>query len=125
MSARRGYVIALPLAIALFLGVGVLGYFLGHRHRAVFMVGPGIVYATPSEGTAYLGAHQPLNREATGFAYAYPPTEMWIGADGSENQGSRPPCVPYYHPVRVKNMEVVQVPLPGGGYTGTVLWVQC
>ncbi len=105
---------------------GVLGYVIGHHNRgSVFTVDSGIVSATPSEGTAYLGANEPFNRQPTGFAYEIPANVAWIDANGAIHEGSqRPPCVPYYHAVRVKSMEAVIFPI-GGAYIGTVLWVRC
>jgi hypothetical protein len=113
-------------AAVVVVGAGAIGYVIGHHDRgSVFTVGPGIVYATPTEGTAYLGADQPLNREPHGFAYFFPPTVASISPIGAVDAGgSRPPCVPYYHAVRVKRMEVVKYPI-GGAYEGTVVWVQC
>ncbi len=91
----------------------------------MFTVKPGIVYTTPTGGTAYLGAHQPLDRQPRGFAYAFPANAGWIDANGTTQDGSnRPPCVPYYHAVRVKSMEAVIYPI-GDTYEGTVLWVHC
>lgn len=59
--------------VALVVAAGVLGYIIGHGNRgSVFTTGPGIVYAAPTEGTAYLGANEPLNRQPTGFAYSFP-----------------------------------------------------
>jgi hypothetical protein len=114
------------IGVALVVAVGALGYVVGHSNRgSVFTVEPGLVYATPTEGTAYLGANQPLNRQPTGFAYFLPPDVHWIDANGTVQEGSnRPPCVPYYHAVRVKSMEAVIFPI-GGLYEGTVLWVHC
>ncbi|MHB8694305.1 MAG: hypothetical protein ACYDHH_23950 [Solirubrobacteraceae bacterium] len=112
---------------ALVVAVGALGYAIGHGNRgSVFTVEPGLVYATPTGGTAYLGANQPLNRQPRGFAYSYPGSNVpWVDANGTVNEGSpRPSCVPYYHAVRVKSMEAVKFPI-AGGYQGTVLWVRC
>lgn len=119
--------VALAVAVvALVLAAGALGYVLGHGNRgSVFRIGPGIVYATPNEGTAYLGAHQRLNRAPTGFAYTFPPDLTWVDANGAIHDASRPSCVPYYHAVQVKRMEAVMYPLEGGGSMGTVAWVQC
>jgi len=105
---------------------GVAGWAIGHHHgsSAEFKVVPGIVYATPSDGTAYLGADQSLNRRPSGDAYSFPPGISWIDADGVIHEGVRPTCVPYYHAVRVKDMEAVSYPIAGGS-SGTVLWVQC
>lgn len=112
--------------VALVVAAGVLGYIIGHGNRgSVFTTGPGIVYAAPTEGTAYLGANEPLNRQPTGFAYSFPPGLTWIDANGSMHQRSRPSCVPYYHAVHVKSMEAVMYPIAGGGSMGTVVWVQC
>jgi hypothetical protein len=113
-------------AIALVVATGALGYVIGHSNRgSVFTVDSGIVHAAPSGGTAYLGANEPLNREPTGFAYAFPAAVTWIDADGTIHDGSqRPPCAPYYRVVRVKRMEAVIFPTEGG-YQGTVLWVHC
>jgi hypothetical protein len=113
---------------ALVVAAGALGYVIGHRTPAsVFTVEPGLVYATPTGGTAYLGANQPLNRQPRGFAYAYPANPVpWVDANGTTHEGSaRPSCVPYYHAVRVKSMEAVIFPIAGGGRQGTVLWVHC
>jgi hypothetical protein len=112
--------------VALVVAAGTIGYFIGHGNRgSVFTVGPGIVHAAPTEGTAWLGADEPLNRQATGFAYSFPPGLTWIDANGSMHTGSRPSCVPYYHAVRVKRMEAVMYPIEGGGLMGTVVWVEC
>ena len=112
--------------VALVVGAGALGYFIGHRNRgSVFTVGPGLVYATPSEGTAYLGANEPLNRQPTGFAYWVPPGVTWIDGNNSMHEGGQPSCVPYYHAVHVKSMEAVMYPIEGGGSMGTVVWVRC
>lgn len=98
---------------------GLAGWAIGHNHAsgAEFKVEPGTVMATPSEGTAYLGADRQ-------FAYSFPPDMPWIDADGVIHGGGRPTCVSYYHAVRVKNMEAVIYPMEGGS-AGTVLWVQC
>jgi hypothetical protein len=123
---HRSRITAAIGVVALVVAAGVLGYIIGHGHRgSVFTVGPGILYATPSEGTAYLGANEHLNRQPTGFAYSFSPGSTWIDANGSIQQSSRPSCVSYYHAVRVKSMEAVRFPLPGGGSMGTVVWVQC
>jgi hypothetical protein len=65
---------------ALVVAVGALGYVIGHGNRgSVFTVEPGLVYATPTGGTAYLGANQPLNRQPRGFAYSYPGSNVpWV-----------------------------------------------
>lgn len=60
------------------------------------------MYATPSEGTAYLGANQPLNRQPSGMAYRFSSDMSWIDGDGAIHDGGRPTCVPYYQAVRVK-----------------------
>jgi hypothetical protein len=112
--------------VVLVVVAGAIGYIIGHGDRGpAFTVGPGIVYAGPTEGTAYLGADERLNRPPTGFAYSFPPGLPWIDANGSMHEGSRPSCVPYYHAVRVNRMEAVVYPIEGGGSMGTVVWVQC
>jgi hypothetical protein len=127
MSRPPGSKVTLAIGVvAAVIAACALGYVVGHSKRGSgFTVGPGIVYATPSEGTAYLGAHEPLNRQPTGFAYLFPRGLTWIDANGSVHQGSRPPCVPYYHAVHVKSMEAVMYTIAGGGSMGTVVWVQC
>jgi len=122
----RPKITAAVVIFALVAATGAIGYVIGHGNRgSVFTVGPGLVYATPTEGTAYVGANEPLNRQPTGFAYSFPPGLPWIDADGSMHDGSRPSCVPYYHAVRVKRMEAVMYPIEGGGSMGTVVWVEC
>jgi hypothetical protein len=114
--------------VVLLLAAGAAGWAIGHSGKTspVFKVEPGLVYATPSEGTAYLGANQPLNRQPRGIAYSFPPGIKWIDANGSINDGGRPACIRYYRAVRVKKMEAVIYPYPdGGGFSGTVVWVQC
>lgn len=113
-------------ALAALIAVGVVGFVIGHSSSgASFTVGPGIVYAGPNEGTAYVGADQPLNHQPRGFAYFFPPNVAWIDPTGSTHEGGeRPTCVPVYHPVRVKQMETIKYPIDGG-YMGTVLWVRC
>lgn len=112
--------------VALVVAAGAVGYAIGHRNRAsIFTVDSGVVDAAPSGGTAYLGANEALNRQPTGFAYEFPANLVWIDATGTIHEGStHPPCVPYYHAVRVKSMEAVMFPIRGG-YQGTVLWVHC
>ena len=116
----------LAASVAALVAAGVLGYVIGHRGGgATFSVGPGLVYATPNEGTAYLGVDQPLDRQPRGFAYFFPPNVAWIDASGAvHGGGERPTCVPNYHAVRVKEMEAVTYPI-GGSRVGTVLWVRC
>lgn len=115
---------AFALVVALFVA-GVVGYVIGHQNRGpTFRVASGIVYATPTGGTAYLGPHQPLNRAPKGFAYFFPPSLASITPTGAITDGQRPQCVPYYHAVRIKKMEAVLYPI-AGGYQGTILWVQC
>jgi hypothetical protein len=112
--------------VSLVAAAGVLGYVIGHGNRgSAFTVDSGTVYATPSSGTAYLGANEPLNRQPTGFAYECPAKVAWIDANGTIQEGSQhPPCVPYQHAVRVRSMEAVKFPI-GDGYQGTVFWVHC
>jgi hypothetical protein len=112
-------------AVVLALASGLAGWAIGHHSSSAFKVEPGIVYAGTSEGTAYLGADQPLNRQPNGIAYNFPPDVAWTDVDGSVHIGGRPACVPYYHAVRVKRMEAVINPIGGGGSMGTVLWIQC
>jgi hypothetical protein len=124
MRPRPSAKIALT-AVATLFAAGVVGYLIGHGNRgAAFVVRPGIVYAGSNEGTAYLGADQPLDRQPSGFAYFFPPNLAWIDATGSLHSGGRPTCVPMYHAVHVKQMEAIKYPI-GGGYMGTVLWVRC
>jgi hypothetical protein len=113
-------------AIVALLLAGVLGYALGHRDHGVdFRIDTGLALAAPSGGTAYLGSAQRSNRVPTGFAYLLPARVPWIDANGSTNDGSqRPPCLPYFHAVRVQ-METVKFPIGAGVYQGTVLWVRC
>jgi hypothetical protein len=75
----------LPIGVvALVVVACVLGYVIGHHNRgSVFSVDSGIVSATPNEGTAYLGANEPLNRQSTGFAYEIPANVAWIDANGA------------------------------------------
>jgi hypothetical protein len=110
--------------LGLILVAGVVGWVIGRSNRSSRLtVEAGIVYATPSAGTAYLGASQPLNRQPTGFAYYFGPGTPWVDVNGAiHTGGQRPPCVPYYHAVRVKKMEAVFDPVSG---TGSILWVQC
>ena len=116
----------LTVAVVLVVAAGVLGDVIGHgRRESAFITGPGIIYATPSGGTAYIGAGEPLNRQPRGFAYLYPSGSVsWIDATGTVHQSSRPACVPYDHAVRVSRMEAVRFPIAGGDM-GTVLWVRC
>ncbi len=127
MPRAPGSRITLALGVvALVVVAGALGYMIGHANRgSVFTVGPGIVYAGPSEGTAYIGANEPLNRQPTGFAYSFNPGLVWVDANNDVHQGGRPSCVPYYHAVHVRSMEAVRYPIGGGGYMGTVVWVHC
>jgi len=90
----------------------------------VFYVGAGEVYPSPSGGTAYQGTANIAKRAPEGFAYGLPPSLIWIDQTGSIHESGHPSCLRYYHVSRVQ-METVKVPLPGGGYTGTVLWVRC
>ena len=110
--------------LGLILVAGVVGWVIGRSNRSSRLtVEAGIVYATPSGGTAYLGAGQPLNRQPTGFAYYFGRGTPWIDVnDATHTGGQRPPCVPYYHAVRVKRMEAVFDPVSG---TGSIMWVQC
>lgn len=110
--------------LGLILVAGLVGWLIGRSNRSSQLkVDAGLVYATPSGGTAYLGAKQPLNRQPTGFAYYVPPGMAWIDANGAMHQGGqRPPCVPYDQAVRVKKMEAVFDPVSG---TGSIRWVQC
>lgn len=91
----------------------------------MFKVGPGIVYATPSEGTAYIGVNEPLKHQPYGVAYKFSPNTTWLDSTGGIHDGSRPSCVPYYHAVRVRRMEAVTYPIDGGTAEGTVVWVKC
>jgi hypothetical protein len=90
----------------------------------MFRVGPGIVYATPTEGTAYIGANEPLNDQPYGVAYKFPPDMTWIDGAGGVHDGSRPSCVPYNHAVRVRSMEAVMYSTEAGVSQGTVVWVK-
>jgi hypothetical protein len=110
-------------AVVALVAAGVVGFLIGHRsHAAAFSVGPGLVYAGSKGGTAYIVADEPLNRQPTGFAYFVPPTVAWIDATGAVHEaGQRPACVPYNHPVRVKEIEAV---IDRIGIS-TVLWVRC
>lgn len=117
-----------PKIVVLLLATGVAGWAIGHSGRtsSVFRVEPGIVYATPSGGTAYLGASQPLNRQPTGIAYSFPADIKWFDATGTINDGGQPACIRYYRATRVTKMGAVIYPYPGGGgFSGTVVWVQC
>jgi hypothetical protein len=112
-------------AVVLALVSGLVGWAIGHHSSSEFRVEPGIVYAGPSEGTAYLGADQAVNRAPKGRAYNFPPGVAWTDVSGWLHVGERPACVPYYHAVHVKRMEAVINSIGGGGSMGTVLWVQC
>lgn len=127
MTRRSRLWISLAVGVlVLMLAAGVTGWAVGHDHSSSshFKVAPGIAYAAPSGGTAYLGANQPLSGQPTGFAYSVPPVMSWDDANGTINDG-HPACMPYYHAVHVKRMEAVIYPLPDGGSTGSVVWVQC
>jgi hypothetical protein len=126
LSAAPSWIRWAACAVVLMLGTGLAGWAIGRHHESSseFKVEPGIVYATPYEGTAYLGADQQLNRQPNGIAYSFPPDIAWIDANGVIHFGGRPACVPYYHAVRVKNMEAVSYPIAGAS-SFTVLWVQC
>ncbi|MEO6859387.1 MAG: hypothetical protein ABI323_12520, partial [Solirubrobacteraceae bacterium] len=119
--ARTPSAKVLVVAVTALIAAGAIGYLIGHRNRgAAFTVGPGLVSAGSNEGTAYLGANQPLDRQPRGFAYFFPPSVAWIDATGSiHDAGQRPTCVPINHPVRVKEMEAVVNPIHGA-YVGTV-----
>lgn len=126
LSHLPGLRITLTVGVVALVVAGALGYLLGHGNRSsVFKVGAGLVYATPNEGTAYLGANEPLNRQPTGFAYSFPPDITWTDATGAIHQGGRPSCVPYDHPVHVQSMEAVMYPIETGGSMGTIVWVKC
>ena len=78
LSHLPGLRITLTVGVVALVVAGALGYLIGHGNRSsVFKVGAGLVYATPNEGTAYLGANEPLNRQPTGFAYSFPPDITW------------------------------------------------
>lgn len=110
-------------AVAALVAAGVVGFVIGHSDRGTaFVTGPGIVYAGPNGGTAYLGADQPLDHQPRGFAYFFPPDLAWTDASGSIHEGQRPTCVPIDHAVRIKQMDAIQDPVRG---VGTVLWVRC
>jgi hypothetical protein len=136
MSPRLVAWIAVTVAIA------VVAYLIGHHRGSatVTVVGPGIADLAQGGGTAYIGAHEPLNAQPYGFAYSVPPYVEWSDSSGGLHDGSRPPCLPVAQAVHVKNIEAVQftVPqgsttgtvlcqftVPQGSTTGTVLWVQC
>jgi hypothetical protein len=122
----RGHTTLWAWVLGTVLVVGVGGFLLGRQGRSdAFVTGPGIAVDTASGGTAYIGADEPLKRAPYGFAYSLPANVTWADTSGEVHDGGRPPCLAYGHGVRVRNMEAVQFPLPGGGYTGTILWVQC
>lgn len=124
MAPGRSRTAWLTAVLALGLA-GAVGFALGHSNRPpAFVVSMGVALASPSGGTAYLGANERINRAPTGFAYSLPPNVPWVDREGTLHEGSsRPSCLPYYHAERVK-MEAVQFPI-ASGTQGTVLWVQC
>ena len=114
--------------VALMLATGVAVWAIGHHHANSPSVkfGPGIVVATPYQGTAYLGANRSLNTQPTGTAYSFGPNISWDDATGGRHEGGRPGCIRYFRAARVQRMEVVTYPLPDGVESaGTVVWVQC
>jgi hypothetical protein len=124
VRARSAFAFACAAIVGLVIA-GVVGYLIGHGDRSsVFKVGPGLVYVTRSEGTAYLGPNQPLHSSPRGFAYGISPDIPWIDASGVSHEGDHASCLPYDHASRVKRMETVQYPI-GNAYQGLVLWVQC
>jgi hypothetical protein len=115
--------VAVGVLIAVAVGVG--GYLLGHKRSDQSLVtSAGVALASQGGGTAWLGAGQPVDR-ATGFAYSLPQSVEWTDADGSVHEASHPTCLPYDHPVRVKNMKALEFSTPAGLTTGVVVWVQC
>jgi hypothetical protein len=123
---RRAYVKITLAAVVAVIAAGALGYRIGHGNRgAAFVAGPGIVYAGQNDGTAYIGAGQPLDRQPRGFAYLFSSSVPWIDETGTIHEGGqRPPCVPISHAVHVNEIQVVKYPI-GGANMGTVLWVRC
>ncbi len=117
-------------AAALLLLVGEAGFLVGrddgrHSGSDVFRVSPGIADASPGGGTAYVDPGEPLNHQPYGFAYELPANVTWVDDNGNTHQGGEPPCLPYYHAVRVREIGAVQFSAGGGATTGTVLWVRC
>ena len=117
--------------IAVTIAVGVLAYLIGVNHSGsstVTVTGPGIAdsFGDGSGGTAYVGADEPLNKQPYGFAYSIAAKDLtWSDSSGTLHFGGPPPCLPFGKAVRVKDMEAVQVTIPQGTTTGTVVWVQC
>lgn len=126
MTRSRRHTSLLALAVvAAILGAGAVGYIAGRSHHdPAFKVGTGIVYVTPSEGTAYYGTTPAETQNPNGFAYRLPPGVAWIDSEGTFHDGGAPSCMPFYRTSRV-TMGTVKFPLPGGSTIGTVLWVRC
>lgn len=122
----RGHTTRWAWATVLVLLVGAGGFVAGRNWQTGNVISsPGIADASPGGGTAYIGAHQPLNRQPSGSAYLLPSHVTWIDSTGTMHEGSQPSCLPYYHAERVTSIEVTKVPLGGGAYTGTVILVRC
>lgn len=113
--------------IAVTVAVGVVAYLIGSQRQSspIAIVGPGIGLAAQGNGTAYIGAHEPLNKQPVGPAYSLPEYIPWSDSSGEMHEGSHAPCLSPAKAVYLKNIEAVQFTIPHGVTEGTVVWVQC
>lgn len=113
-------------SLAVIVALVVVAFVIGRASKsagAQVIEGPGIGFVRGSDGTAYIGVHEPLRAQPHGFAYLVPSSIPWIDASGAVHSGSTAPCLTRGSG-RIRAMEAVKFPIQGA-FMGTVVWVRC